>query len=50
MLLEKLPRHNMARSSREEELAGHRAWLAGDDVRALCLRQVDQYSDTPIAS
>jgi acetolactate synthase I/II/III large subunit len=28
VLLEKLPRHNMARPSREEELAGHRAWLA----------------------
>ena len=28
----------------------HRAWLAGDDVRALCLSQIDRYSDTPIAS
>lgn len=28
----------------------HRAWLAGDDVRALCLCQIDQYSDTPFAS
>jgi len=28
----------------------HRAWLAGDDVRALCLRQIDQYTDTPTAS
>jgi CDP-glucose 4,6-dehydratase len=28
----------------------HRAWLAGDDVRALCLRQIDQYTDTLIES
>jgi CDP-glucose 4,6-dehydratase len=28
----------------------HRAWLAGEDVRALCLRQIDQYTDTPTAS
>jgi acetolactate synthase-1/2/3 large subunit len=27
-LLERLPAHNRARPSREEELAGHRAWLA----------------------
>jgi CDP-glucose 4,6-dehydratase len=24
----------------------HRAWLAGDDVRTLCLRQIEQYSTT----
>jgi len=28
----------------------HRAWLAGDDVRALCLRQIDKYTDTLIES
>jgi CDP-glucose 4,6-dehydratase len=28
----------------------HRAWLAGDDVRALCLSQIERYTDTPIAS
>ncbi|HEX7639383.1 MAG TPA: CDP-glucose 4,6-dehydratase [Burkholderiaceae bacterium] len=28
----------------------HRAWLAGEDVRALCLEQIDRYTDTPTAS
>ena len=28
----------------------HRAWLAGDDVRALCLHQIDQYSAKLIES
>ena len=28
----------------------HRAWLAGEDVRALCLGQIDQYAATAIAS
>ena len=28
----------------------HRAWLAGDDVRALCLRQIQQYSDALAAT
>ncbi|MCL4766947.1 MAG: acetolactate synthase [Hyphomicrobiaceae bacterium] len=28
-LLGRLPRHNMKRASREEEIAGHRSWLAG---------------------
>lgn len=27
-LIARLPRHNMKRASREEEIAGHRAWLA----------------------
>jgi CDP-glucose 4,6-dehydratase len=27
----------------------HRAWLAGEDVRALCLRQIDQYTATATA-
>jgi len=30
----------------EHIMTWHRAWLAGEDVRALCLRQIQQYSTT----
>ena len=34
----------------EHIVTWHRAWHAGADVRALCLRQIDQYTATAIAS
>jgi len=34
----------------ETIVSWHRGWLAGEDVRALCLRQIDQYTATAIAS
>ena len=43
------PRWHLAEAL-EHIVTWHRAWLAGDDVRALCLSQIDRYSDTPIAS
>ncbi len=32
----------------EKIVSWHKAWLAGDDVRQLCLRQIREYQDTPI--
>jgi CDP-glucose 4,6-dehydratase len=43
------PRWPLAEALRHV-VAWHRAWLAGEDVRALCLRQIDQYTATVIAS
>jgi CDP-glucose 4,6-dehydratase len=34
----------------EHIVTWHRAWLAGEDVRALCLGQIDRYAATAIAS
>lgn len=39
------PRWNLAEAL-ERIITWHRAWLAGEDVRALCLRQIEQYSTT----
>ena len=43
------PRWRLAEAL-EHIVTWHRAWLAGADVRALCLRQIDQYTATAIAS
>ena len=43
------PRWRLAEAL-EHIVAWHRAWLAGEDVRALCLRQIDQYAATATAS
>lgn len=32
----------------EKIVSWHKAWLAGDDVRQLCLRQIHEYEETPI--
>ncbi|HEX2951796.1 MAG TPA: CDP-glucose 4,6-dehydratase [Armatimonadota bacterium] len=39
------PRWDLA-AALERIIAWHRAWLAGEDVRALCLHQIEQYSTT----
>jgi len=43
------PRWRLAEAL-EHIVTWHRAWLAGDDVRALCLQQIDRYTATAIAS
>ena len=43
------PRWRLAEAL-EHIVTWHRAWLAGADVRALSLRQIDQYTATAIAS
>lgn len=32
----------------EKIVSWHKAWLAGNDVRQLCLQQIQEYQDTPI--
>lgn len=43
------PRWRLAEAL-EHIVAWHRAWLAGEDVRALCLRQIGQFTAAAIAS
>jgi CDP-glucose 4,6-dehydratase len=43
------PRWHLAQAL-EHIVAWHRGWLAGEDVRALCLRQIDQYTAAAAAS
>jgi CDP-glucose 4,6-dehydratase len=43
------PRWHLAEAL-EHIVTWHRAWHSGADVRALCLRQIDQYTATAIAS
>ena len=43
------PRWRLAEAL-EHIVTWHRAWLESEDVRALCLRQIDQYTATAIAS
>jgi CDP-glucose 4,6-dehydratase len=43
------PRWHLAQAL-EHIVAWHRAWLAGEDVRTLCLRQIDQYTATAAAA
>ena len=43
------PRWRLAEAL-EHIVTWHRGWLTGEDARALCLRQIDQYTATAIAS
>jgi CDP-glucose 4,6-dehydratase len=41
------PRWNLA-TALDRTVGWHRTWLSGDDVRALCLAQIDDYTMNPI--